>query len=329
MTVPNLPPHPISRPRRLRRLPRMRDMVRETRLSRDQFVYPLFVCPGEKVHNPIASMPGCAQMSVDLIVEECREVADLGIPAVIFFGIPESKDATGTGGYAEDGIVPQALRAVKKVVPDLLLWTDVCLCEYTDHGHCGVLHGHEVANDETVELLAREAVAYARAGADVVAPSDMMDGRVAGIRKALDAEGFADMPIVSYAAKFCSAFYGPFREAAESAPQFGDRRGYQMDPANSDEALREVALDIAEGADIVMVKPALAYLDIIHRVKKEFGLPVAAYNVSGEYAMLHAAARNGWIDYDRAMLEKLLSITRAGADILLTYHAKDAAKLLP
>ena len=320
--------YPITRMRRLRRTPQLRAMVRETRLSTDQLVYPMFVCPGSNVRNDIGSMPGCAQLSVDLLVEECKQVADLGVPAVILFGIPEKKDAHGSGAYAEDGIVPTALRALKKSDPNLILWADVCMCEYTDHGHCGILHGHEVANDETVKLLAKSAVAYANAGADIVAPSDMMDGRVAAIRDALDEQHLSQTVIVSYAAKYASAFYGPFREAAESTPSFGDRRGYQMDPANANEAMREVALDIEEGADMVMVKPALAYLDIIHRIKQEFAMPVAAYHVSGEYAMIHAAARNGWLELERSMMESLTSIRRAGADVILTYFAKEAARLL-
>ena len=314
--------------RRLRRLPALRAMVRETRLSREQLVYPLFVCPGTGVRQEIASMPGCARLSIDLLVEECRAVHGLGIPAVLLFGLPETKDAVGSGAYAEDAIVPRAIAAIKDAVPELLVWADVCLCEYTDHGHCGLLHGGEVLNDPTVGLLARAAVAYANAGADVVAPSDMMDGRVGAIRGALDRAGFSQTAICSYAAKYASAFYGPFREAADCAPQSGDRRGYQMDPANSDEAIREVGLDLAEGADIVMVKPALAYLDVVRRVKDIYRAPTAAYNVSGEYAMLHAAAQNGWIDHDRAMMETLTSIARAGADIIVSYHAKDAVRLL-
>lgn len=319
---------PVVRLRRLRRLPRLRDMVRETRLSIDQFVYPLFVCPGKGVKNEIASMPGCAQLSVDLLVEECREVYDLGIPAVILFGIPETKDARGSGAYAEDGIIPRALRAVKEAVPELLLWADVCLCEYTDHGHCGLLENGDVANDPTVNLLARSSVVYTANGADVIAPSDMMDGRVIAIRRALDISGYSHIPICSYAAKFASAYYGPFRDAAESTPQFGDRRGYQMDPANGNEALREAALDIEEGADIIMVKPALPYLDVVRRIKDTFAISTAAYNVSGEYSMLHAAAAKGWIDGERVMMESLTCIARAGADIILTYHAKDAARIL-
>ena len=319
---------PAVRMRRLRRIGRLRDMVRETRLHCDQLVYPLFVCPGRGVRNEIGSMPGQAQLSIDLLVEECKAVRDLGIPSVMLFGIPEKKDARGSGAYAEDGIIPRAIRALKKEVPELLVWADVCVCEYTDHGHCGLLDHQEVANDPTVRLLAKSSVVYAKAGADIIAPSDMMDGRVGAIRQALDHSDLHHVPICSYAAKFASAFYGPFREAAESTPQFGDRRGYQMDPANGDEALREVALDIEEGADMVMVKPALPYLDVIHRVKEEFHMPTAAYNVSGEYAMLHAAAERGWVDRDRVMMETLLSITRAGAGIILTYHAKDAARLL-
>ncbi|MBI5155174.1 porphobilinogen synthase [Candidatus Poribacteria bacterium] len=320
--------YPTTRMRRLRRLPRLREMVRETRLSLDQLVYPMFVCPGSGVRKAIGAMPGCAQLSVDLLVEECRRISDLGVPSVILFGIPEKKDEQGSGAYDPAGVVPSALGALKEAVPDLLLWADVCMCEYTSHGHCGVLDGHHVMNDPTVELLAKSARVYAEAGADVIAPSDMMDGRVGVIREMLDESGFLDTPIVSYAAKYASAFYGPFREAAESAPQFGDRRGYQMDPANSDEALREVALDIDEGADIVMVKPALPYLDIIRRVKDQFAVPVAAYNVSGEYSMIKAAAERGWIDGERAMMESLLGIRRAGADIILTYFAPEVAKLL-
>ena len=319
---------PDVRPRRLRRTEAIRRMVRETRLSTDHLVLPLFVRPGQGVRKPIASMPGNFQLSVDELVEECREAAGLGIPAVLLFGIPSSKDPVGSEAYAPDGIVQQAIRAVKAALPDLLVVTDVCLCEYTDHGHCGVIEDGEVANDPTLELLARMAVSHAQAGADIVAPSDMMDGRVGAIRAALDDEGLDHVAIMAYSAKYASAFYGPFRDAAESPPQFGDRRGYQMDPANGDEALREVELDIAEGADIVMVKPALAYLDIIWRVKQEFGLPVAAYNVSGEFAMIKAAAANGWLDERRAATEVLTAIRRAGADILITYHAKDLARWL-
>lgn len=319
---------PAYRPRRLRRHEALRRMVRETRLSIDQLILPLFVVPGSGVVRPVGSMPGVAQRSVDKTVEECRTVRDLGIPAVILFGIPETKDATGSDAYRDDGVVPQAVRALKQALPDLMVITDVCLCEYTDHGHCGVLAGNEVDNDATIDLLAKEALTHARAGADIVAPSDMMDGRVTAIREAFDEEGFDHVPIMSYAAKFASAFYGPFREAAESTPQFGDRRGYQMDPPNAEEALREVEMDINEGADIVMVKPALAYLDLIWRVKESFGYPVAAYQVSGEYAMIKAAAQLGWLDEERIMMETLIAIRRAGADMILTYFAKDAARVL-
>ena len=319
---------PAYRPRRLRRNETLRRMVRETRLSVDQLILPLFVAPGSGVVNPIGSMPGVAQRSVDTTVEECRVAHDLGIPAVILFGIPETKDATGSQAYRDDGVVCRAVRALKKALPELMVITDVCLCEYTDHGHCGVLAGGEVDNDATIDLLAKEALAHARAGADIVAPSDMMDGRVNAIRDALDEEGFDQIPIMSYAAKFASGFYGPFREAAESVPQFGDRRGYQMDPANGNEALREVEMDINEGADIVMVKPALAYLDLIWRVKESFGYPVAAYQVSGEYAMIKAAAQQGWLEEERIMMETLLAIRRAGADLILTYFAKEAARVL-
>ncbi len=319
---------PIHRPRRLRRTEALRRMVRETRLSADQLVLPLFVVPGESVENPVASMPGVRQLSIDKTVKECAEVYELGIPAVILFGIPETKDAEGSEAYSDDGIISRAVRAIKREVPDLVVITDVCLCEYTDHGHCGVVVDGDVDNDPTVELLAREALVHARAGADIVAPSDMMDGRVGAIRELLDEEGFENLPILSYAAKFASGFYGPFRDAAESTPQFGDRLSYQMDPANGDEALREVEMDIEEGADMVMVKPAMAYLDVIWRVKQSFGVPVGAYQVSGEYAMIKAAARNGWIDEPRVMMESLLAIRRAGADLILTYFAKDAARAL-
>jgi len=318
----------IHRPRRLRRTPGLRRMAREARLSPDQLIYPMFVVPGEGVQREVGSMPGVFQRSVDGIVAECKEVHSLGIPAVLLFGIPEHKDPTGTGAYAEDGIVQRAVRAIKQAVPDLVVITDVCLCEYTDHGHCGVVEKGEVQNDPTVELLVREAVSHAKAGADVVAPSDMMDGRVGAIREGLDRAGLDRVPILSYAAKFASAFYGPFREAAESAPKFGDRRGYQMDPPNVREAVREVLLDLDEGADMVMVKPALPYLDVIRAVREVVDVPLAAYNVSGEYAMIRAAARNGWIDGEAAMLEALTCIRRAGADLILTYFAKDAARLL-
>ena len=319
---------PEQRLRRLRAHPLLRDLVRETRLDAGDLVFPMFVVHGRDVVRPVASMPGVCQLSVDRAVLEAKEVRNLGIPAVILFGIPARKDAAGTEAYDSAGIIPQAVRAIREAVPDLLVMTDVCLCEYTDHGHCGVLDGERVDNDRTLDLLAEEAVCHARAGAHVVAPSDMMDGRVRAIRRALDAEGFPDLPILSYAAKYASGFYGPFRDAAESTPQFGDRRGYQMDPANGDESLREVALDLEEGADIVMVKPALAYLDVIFRVKERFGVPVAAYNVSGEYAMLQAAAERGWIDGDRVIIEILTAIRRAGADFILTYSAKDAARIL-
>ena len=319
---------PDYRPRRLRRTATLRRMVRETRLSIDNLIMPLFVVPGRKVAHPVGSMPGVAQLSVDRAVEECKAVHDLGIPAVILFGIPEHKDPEGSGAYSDNGIIQRALTAIKSAVSDLTLITDVCLCEYTDHGHCGVVVDGDVDNDATLDLLAKEALSHARAGADMVAPSDMMDGRVGAIREALDEQGFDQVPIMAYTAKFASAFYGPFRDAAASVPQFGDRRSYQMDPPNGDEALREVGLDLDEGADIVMVKPALAYLDVIWRVKEAYGYPVAAYNVSGEYAMLKAAAQNGWVDEQRAMLEMLTGIRRAGADMILTYFAKDAARAL-
>lgn len=319
---------PLVRMRRLRRSQKLRDMVAETTLSVNDLLYPMFVVEGKNVVEPVPSMPGIDRFSVDKLVEECKAVAGLGIPAVMFFGIPAKKDALGRGAYAEDGIVPRALRAVKKAVPELLLVPDVCMCEYTDHGHCGIIENNQVHNDASIELIAKAAVTYAKAGADMVAPSDMMDGRVLEIREALDEASFEHIPIMSYAAKYASAFYGPFRDAAESTPQFGDRKAYQMDPRNGAEALREVSLDIEEGADIVMVKPALPYLDIISRVREQFELPVAAYNVSGEYSMVKAAAMQGWIDHDRVMMETLIGIKRAGADIILTYFAKEAAKLL-
>ncbi len=319
---------PALRLRRLRRNENLRRMVRETKISVDDLIYPLFVIPGEKIREEVSAMPGVFRLSVDELVKEAFEVAKLGIPAVILFGIPERKDEAASEAYAEEGIVQRALRTLKKEVPELILITDVCLCEYTSHGHCGVIKDGKVDNDITLQLLAQTAVSHAEAGADMVAPSDMMDGRVSAIRSSLDENGFSHIPIMSYAAKYSSAFYGPFREAAESAPQFGDRRSYQMDPANALEAIREVALDIEEGADIVMVKPALAYLDIVRRVKEEFGYPTAAYNVSGEYSMVKAAAQKGWIDEKRIVLEILTSIKRAGADLILTYHAKDVAKWL-
>lgn len=318
----------VRRLRRTRMTETLRSMVRETELSKKDFIYPLFVVPGKNIKKEVSSMPGVYQMSVDQIVRECAEVRSLGIPAVIFFGIPEEKDEVGSGAYDEFGVVQQAVRAVKKEVPELLVITDVCLCEYTSHGHCGIVRGNEIINDESVELLAREALTHAQAGADMVAPSDMFDGRVKAIRAILDEHGFTNTPIMSYAAKYASGFYGPFREAAESTPKFGDRRSHQMDPANSDEALREVAQDIEEGADIVMVKPALPYLDVLYRVKQRFGMPTAAYNVSGEYSLVKAAAKMGWIDGERVMMEMLTGIRRAGADLILTYFAKEAARYL-
>ncbi len=339
---------PVTRLRRLRRTEAIRNMVRETRLTPDAFVYPLFVCPGEGVRKEVRSMPGVFNLSVDEAVKEAREVKSLGIPSVILFGLPESKDEQATGAWAEDGIVQRAARAIKNEVPSLLLMGDVCLCEYMSHGHCGIVqktksNGHrslgaaaadvavdeyEILNDPSLAILAKTAVSQAKAGMDIIAPSDMMDGRVEAIRDALDAEGFSNLPILSYAAKYASGFYGPFREAADSAPQFGDRRSYQMDPANFREAMREIELDLAEGADMIMVKPAIAYLDVIAAARDRFDVPIAAYQVSGEYAMIEAAARNGWIDRDRVMMESLTSIRRAGASIILTYFAKDAAKLL-
>ena len=303
-------------------------MVRETSLSPDDFIYPLFVTFGKGVKKEISSMPGCYQESVDTVTKHAKEVFSLGIPSVILFGIPEHKDEIGSGAYDEHGVVQKAIRAIKNKVPELFVITDVCMCEYTSHGHCGIIKNHEVQNDPTLELLAKEAVSHAKAGADMVAPSDMMDGRVDAIRTALDEEGYGEVPVMCYAAKYASAFYGPFRDAAESTPQFGDRRSYQMDPANRREALKEVALDIEEGADIIMVKPALSYLDIISDVKDSFDLPVAAYNVSGEYSLVKAAAKLGWIDEQRVMMEILISIRRAGADLILTYFAKEAAKIL-
>jgi porphobilinogen synthase len=319
---------PIDRPRRLRRTEMLRAMVRETELAPGDLVYPMFVCPGSKVRQEIRSMPGQFNLSVDEAVAEARAARDLGVPAVILFGIPESKDGRASGAWREDGIVQRAAAALKKALPDLIVIADVCLCEYTDHGHCGIVEGDEIVNDATLDLLARTAVSQARAGADIVAPSDMMDGRVAAIRRALDEAGLASTPILSYAAKYASAFYGPFRDAAQSTPKFGDRRSHQMDPPNVREALREVRLDIDEGADMVMVKPALPYLDVIRAVREMVDVPVAAYHVSGEYSMIEAAARNGWIDRDRVMLESLTAIRRAGADFILTDFAKDAARLL-
>jgi len=323
---------PTFRPRRLRQSPALRRLVAETHLSASQLVYPLFARPGRKTRIPVKAMPGVFQLSPDELLKDARTAFELGVPAVLLFGIPESKDAKASGAYARNGIVQQAVRLLKKELPELLVVTDVCLCEYMDHGHCGIVQRTgktaRILNDPSLKLLARTAVSHAEAGADLVAPSDMMDGRVRAIRSALDEAGFADTPIMSYAAKFASAYYGPFREVAESTPQFGDRRSYQMDAANANEAMREVALDIAEGADIVMVKPALAYLDIIQRVKAEFGYPTAAYNVSAEYSMVKAAAANGWVDERAVTLETLLAMRRAGADIIITYSACDAARWL-
>jgi porphobilinogen synthase len=303
-------------------------MVRETRLRVDNLILPLFAVHGRGVREPVGSMPGISRLSVDELLKEAKDAASMGVPAILLFGVPQSKDPRGSEAYAEDGIVQQVARAVKETIPDLLVITDVCLCQYTSHGHCGVVEGGRVKNDATVELLSRVAVSHAESGADIVAPSDMMDGRVGAIREALDEAGFAETPIMAYSAKYASAFYGPFREAAGSAPQFGDRRSYQMDPGNAVEALREIGLDVDEGADIVMVKPALPYLDVITRVRQEFGLPLAAYSVSGEYAMIKAAARLGWLDEERVMLEALTAIRRAGADLIITYFAREAARLL-
>ncbi len=344
---------PTTRLRRLRRTAELRNLVTETRLTPDAFVYPMFVCPGEGVRKPVGSMPGVCNLSVDEAVKEAREVRSLGVPSVILFGLPDKKDEVATGAWAEDGIVQKAARAIKREVPGLLLMGDVCLCEYMFHGHCGIVKpvaarslgaavvdelpgvakraaetDYEIVNDASLELLARTSVSLAKAGIDIIAPSDMMDGRVAAIRKALDAAGLINTPILSYAAKFASGFYGPFREAADSAPQFGDRRSYQMDGANIREAMREIEADVEEGADMIMVKPAMPYLDVIAAARERFDLPLAAYQVSGEFAMIEAAARNGWIERDRVMMESLLSIRRAGASIILTYYAKDAAKLL-
>src|SRR5579884_1342231 len=339
---------PTTRLRRLRRTQALRSMVQETRLSPEQFVYPMFVCPGEGVRKEVRSMPGVYNLSVDEAVKEARETYSLGVPAIILFGLPESKDEGATGAWADDGIVQQAARAIKSEIPEIVILGDVCLCEYMSHGHCGVVRAsapkslgaasvapppaktaeYEIVNDESLELLARTAVSQVRAGIDIIAPSDMMDGRVAAIRRALDENGFSNTPILSYAAKFASGFYGPFREAADSTPQFGDRRSYQMDGANIREAMREIELDLQEGADMIMVKPALPYLDVLSAARRRFDVPLAAYQVSGEYAMIEAAARNNWIDRERVMMESLMSIRRAGADIILTYFAKNAAKLL-
>jgi porphobilinogen synthase len=319
---------PAQRPRRLRRTEALRGLVRETKLSTSGLVYPMFVCPGNKVRQGVSSMPDIYQQSADQIVEECREVESLGIPAIILFGLPESKDPRGASSLSAQGVVQRAIEVIRKANLKLLVITDVCLCEYTDDGHCGVVEHGDVANDATVAILAEQALSHARAGADIVAPSDMMDGRVVAIREKLDEHKFENIPILSYAAKYCSGFYGPFREAAQSVPQFGDRRSYQMDPANAREALKEVALDLEEGADMVMVKPALPYLDVIRTVRDKFDVPVGAYNVSGEYAMVKAAVAKGWLDEKRVVLEILTSIQRAGASILLTYHAKQAARWL-
>jgi len=318
--------YPSYRMRRLRRTPAIRDLVRETRLQLDDLVYPLFVIAGENIKNPISSMPGCYQLSIGNVLPEVREIVQLGIKAILLFGIPAHKDAAATGAYDHEGIVQMAIRAIKDEFPELVIITDVCLCEYTDHGHCGVVQEGEVLNDVTLELLSKMAVTHAESGADIVAPSDMMDGRVAAIRNALDDDGFTDTILLSYSSKFASAFYGPFREAAESAPAFGDRKTYQMDPANGEEAVREALLDIEEGADMIMVKPAIPFLDVIYAVKQETKFPLAAYNVSGEYAMIKAAAANGWLDEQRAVLEAITGIKRAGADLIITYHAKDIVR---
>ena len=324
----NLPDFPVSRLRRLRKTPALRDMFRETTVSKTDLIYPLFIVEGENIKKVISSMPGQFQLSIDNVIRECAELETLGIKSVLLFGIPLEKDEVGSSAYDDDGIIQKATREIKKNFPEMLVITDVCLCEYTSHGHCGLVEGGYVQNDATLELLAREAVLHAQAGADIIAPSDMMDGRVAAIRKALDDSGFAETPIMAYSAKFSSAFYGPFREAAESAPQFGDRKTYQMDFGNGHEAMREIALDIQEGADIVMVKPALSYLDLIRRTKDTFNMPIAAYNVSGEYSMVKAAASNGWLDGEKVMMEILTAIKRAGADVIITYFAKDAARIL-
>ena len=322
------PGFPITRMRRLRKNATLRNMFRETSLAKEDLIYPLFIVEGNGVKREISSMPGQFKMSVDNILRECEELLSLGIGSILLFGIPQLKDDLGSGAYDDNGIIQKAMRDIKKNYPEMLVVTDVCLCEYTSHGHCGVVENEYVQNDKTLELLAKEALSHAQNGADIIAPSDMMDGRVGVIRQILDANGFHETPIMTYSAKFSSAFYGPFREAAESAPQFGDRKSYQMDYGNSDEALREIALDIQEGADIVMVKPALSYLDLIRRTKDDFNIPVAAYNVSGEYSMIKAASERGWIDGDKVMMEVLTSIKRAGADVIITYFAKDASKML-
>jgi porphobilinogen synthase len=320
--------YPDYRPRRLRKNENFRRMIRETKLSVDDLVYPLFVVPGKDKKKPIHSMPGNFQMSIDHILKEVQKTKDLGIPAILLFGIPDKKDELASGAFTQDGIIQQAVRRIKDKIADILVITDVCLCEYTSHGHCGMIEKGDVDNDTTLEVLAETALSHAKAGVDMVAPSAMMDGQIRAIREGLDEAGYDNLPIMAYAAKYASCFYGPFREAAESVPQFGDRKAYQMDPANSDEAIREINLDVEEGADIIMVKPALPYLDIIRRAREEFDLPVAAYNVSGEFAMIKAAAQLGWLDGERAMMEALTSIKRAGADIIITYFAQDTAKLL-
>ncbi len=319
---------PVYRPRRLRKNETLRRMVRETKLSVDDLIYPLFVVEGENIKNEVKSMPGIFQMSIDKIVEEIKEVENLGIPAIILFGIPDEKNEFGTCAFEDNGIIQRAVKAIKETSSNLIVITDVCMCEYTSHGHCGIIKENDVDNDSTLNLLAKEALSHVQAGADIVAPSDMMDGRVKVIREILDKNGFHNIPIMAYSAKYASSYYGPFRDAAESAPQFGDRRSYQMDPPNSDEAMREIELDIQEGADIIMVKPALAYLDIIFRAKSTFNRPVCAYNVSGEFSIIKAAGKLGWIDEKRAMLETLTSIKRAGADLIITYFAKDVSKIL-
>ena len=323
-----MPNFPVSRLRRLRKTAGLREMFRETHLTKSDFIFPLFVAEGENFKREISSMPNIFQLSVDNVLRECEELLTLGINAVLLFGIPDFKDEVGSSGYAANGIVQKAAREIKRAFPEMLVITDVCLCEYTSHGHCGVVENEFLQNDATLELLAKQALTHAQNGADIIAPSDMMDGRVGAIRRVLDENGFGDTPIMAYSAKYSSAFYGPFREAAESAPQFGDRKSYQMDYANSDEAMREIALDIQEGADIVMVKPALSYLDIVRRAKDNFNLPIAAYNVSGEYSMIKAAAEKGWIDGEKVMLETLTAIKRAGADVIITYFAKEAIRLI-
>jgi len=328
MSTFNQPGFPVTRLRRLRKTGALREMFRETSLSPADFIYPLFIVEGENVKKEISSMPAQFQLSIDHALRECEELTRLNVNSIILFGIPNEKDEVGSGAYADDGIIQKATRAIKERFPEMIVVTDVCLCEYTSHGHCGVVEDGYVHNDKTLELLAMEAVSHAKCGADVIAPSDMMDGRIDAIRKALDANGFSDTPIMAYSAKYSSGFYGPFREAAESTPQFGDRKTYQMDFGNSDEALREIALDIQEGADVIMVKPALSYLDVIRRAKDNFNLPICAYNVSGEYSMVKAAAENGWLDGEKVMMEILTSIKRAGADVIITYFAKEAAALL-